>query len=303
MSQTPQRSLEEEWRGREPEPPGGGGGWLWVVIGAVVTVVIVCVVAVAVIYWQFQSRTDTEQPPSLALPPTHTPTAQAPEPETGQPTVTAVSSGTIHATQLSTLPVLDGSLDEWAGLPRYTSAFRVYSVQGWNGTEDLTAVWQLGWDNNNLYIAAEITDDTHVQTQVGNTVFKGDSLEIQFDTRNDGSSSLSQDNFQIHLSPGNFSNLAPSSYRYQGTTDGRWVDAPGQRVTVTAQQTSTGYIIEAAIPWLDLAMTPALDKVLGLALNADDNDTPGTAVQEVMMSNVSTRTLSNPTSWGTLVLK
>jgi hypothetical protein len=42
---------------------------------------------------------------------------------------------------------------------------------------------------------------------------------------------------------------------------------------------------------------------MGVALNANDDDVPGTAVQEVMMSHVSTRTLRNPTGWGTLTLK
>jgi hypothetical protein len=42
--------------------------------------------------------------------------------------------------------------------------------------------------------------------------------------------------------------------------------------------------------------------VMGLALNANDNDTPGTAAQEVMMSHVASRTLTDPTSWGTLTL-
>jgi hypothetical protein len=74
-------------------------------------------------------------------------------------------------------------------------------------------------------------------------------------------------------------------------------------VTVAAQQTDKGYNLEAAIPWSDLELTPAAGAVIGLALNANDNDTPGTAVQEVMMSHVAGRTLTNPTTWGTLTLQ
>jgi hypothetical protein len=48
---------------------------------------------------------------------------------------------------------------------------------------------------------------------------------------------------------------------------------------------------------------PEPDLIVGVALNANDNDTPGTAVQEVMMSHVATRTLRDPTGWGTLTLK
>jgi hypothetical protein len=62
-------------------------------------------------------------------------------------------------------------------------------------------------------------------------------------------------------------------------------------------------VLEAAVPWRDLEKVPEPDLIVGVALNANDNDTPGTAVQEVMMSHVATRTLRDPTGWGTLTLK
>ena len=64
-----------------------------------------------------------------------------------------------------------------------------------------------------------------------------------------------------------------------------------------------GYMLEAVIPWQDLDISPTPGLVLGLALNANDNDTPGTAVQEVMKSHVATRAFQDPTSWGTLTLR
>jgi hypothetical protein len=72
---------------------------------------------------------------------------------------------------------------------------------------------------------------------------------------------------------------------------------------VAAQPVEGGYVLEAAVPWRDLEKVPEPDLIVGVALNANDNDTPGTAVQEVMMSHVATRTLRDPTGWGTLTLK
>jgi hypothetical protein len=129
---------------------------------------------------------------------------------------------------------------------------------------------------------------------------------MQFDTeRNaDFGPGLSPDDYQITLSPGNFADLPPSAFRFQGTENGRILDAPGRhQVSVAAQETSEGYTLEAAIPWTDLNLTPRPGLVIGLALNANDNDVPGTAVQEVMMSHVAGRTLTDPTSWGTLTLE
>ena len=203
-------------------------------------------------------------------------------------------------------PVIDGLLDEWGGVPTYLSSFIVYQVPGWDGSDDLTAIWRLAWDMKNLYVGIEVADDVHVQNQTGNQLFRGDSVDIQFDTNRDGDfgDGLSPDDFQITLSPGDFAALLPSAARFQGTDSGQILDASGgHHLTMQARQVGTGYILEAAIPWGDLNLVPSVGLVIGLALNATDNDSPGTAVQEVMKSHISTRTLTDPTGWGTLTLR
>jgi len=79
-------------------------------------------------------------------------------------------------------PVIDGQLSEWTGGQSYSSFYMVYNDPGWDGTADLAAVWRLGWDEDNLYIAVEVRDDIHVQNQTGNQIYRGDSLDMQFDT-------------------------------------------------------------------------------------------------------------------------
>jgi hypothetical protein len=74
-------------------------------------------------------------------------------------------------------------------------------------------------------------------------------------------------------------------------------------VTLQARQTPEGYNLEAAIPWNDLNLAPAPGLLIGLSLNANDNDSPGTAAQEIMKSHISTRTFTDPSSWGTLTLR
>ena len=171
------------------------------------------------------------------------------------PATVAANLGAVQAERLAAAPTIDGSLSEWGSVAAVRSENRVYSVAGWDGSEDLTAVWQLAWDNGNLYVAVTVTDDTHVQTASGNQIFRGDSVDMQFDTaRNaDYGAGLSPDDFQITLSPGDFVSNSPSAFRYQGTTSGAILDAPGgNNVTVAAQQTGSGYTLEAAIPWSDL---------------------------------------------------
>jgi hypothetical protein len=169
----------------------------------------------------------------------------------------------------------------------------------------VTATWRLWWDNSNLFVAVQVEDDTHVQTQTGNQIFKGDSVSLQIDSdlAGDFGPELSPDDYQINLSPGDFASIAPSTFRFQGTSNGGTVDAPGHSIALAAQQTGQGYSLEAAIPWQDIDLTPAAGLVIGAAFNVNDNDSPGTAVQEVMKSHITTRAFRDPTSWGSLTLR
>ena len=213
--------------------------------------------------------------------------------------------GAVEARQMTVTPLIDGNLDEWADMPAFESSHLVYQVDGWDGTDDVTALWRLGWDNGNLYVAVQVDDDYHVQTQNGNQIFKGDGVSLQLDTQleADFGNRLSPDDFQINLSPGDFAGTPPVAYRFRGDNSGNLTDMPGHGIQVAARRSGDGYTLEAAIPWSNLGITPQSGLELGIALNANDNDTPGTAVQEVMMSHVATRKFSDPSSWGMVTLR
>jgi hypothetical protein len=247
--------------------------------------------------------------PSAAVPVLASPTLSAPTqpaPTEAAPTAAVQSGGAVDAVRLPEPPLIDGSLAEWSDVPAWQSAFVVFHTSSWDGSDDLQATWRLAWDSNNLYIGVEVIDDIHVQTQSGNQIFRGDSLDMQIDTDRSGDLGpvLSPDDFQFTFSAGDFVSLPPSAFLSQGTSDGRIVDAPGgNHAIVAAAPTALGYNLEAAMPWSDLNVTPSAGMILGLALNANDNDTLGTAVQEVMKSHVATRKLTEPNGWGTLTLR
>lgn len=326
-------SLDDEWQGLEPVQPKQRSEFLWIGVAlGVIALSCLCLVGAYFLIGQFSRQPGPGLPPPPSVPtplivltetavssPTDSPAASP----TNLPQMTATSplvptitlpaapptvpppTSNVEATPALSPPTIDGDLSEWVGIRAYESTYRVFSAPSWDGTDDLTAVWRLAWDATNLYIAVTVTDDVHVQTQTGNQIFRGDSVDMQFETNlARASSQLGPSNFQITFSPGNFAGLPPSAFRFQGTSQGQMLDAPGgHRVTVAAQKTAVGYNLEAAIPWSDLNVTPFTGLVMGVALNANDNDTPGTAVQEVMKSHVSTRTFANPTTWGTLTLR
>jgi hypothetical protein len=315
---------DDSWAGFSPEEPSGRNPWLWLVAG-LAGLAALCLCAAGGFFVVRTLQPATTPRPTLSVPTLAgqvTSPAASPEPAatvtlasdvmspapgmTPVATVPPAASGAVEAVRLAAPPVIDGLLNEWSAVQGTVSAFRVYNVANWDGSEDLVATWRLAWDADHLYVAVEVIDDTHVQTASGNQIFRGDSLDLQFDTDRPGDygPTLSPDDFQITLSPGDFAGLPPSAFRFQGTSQGQILDAPGgHHVVLAAVKTADGYTLEAAIPWSDLNLQPVAGLIIGLALNASDNDTPGTAVQEVMMSHVSTRTLSNPTTWGTLILK
>ncbi len=252
--------------------------------------------------------TATETPLPPTLPPIGpSPTLAAttppgtPPPTATSGTITARPNGSpVTAAFLSSAPVIDGDLADWSGTA-YKADQIVYGAASWSGSSDLSATYYLGWDSGNLYLAVRVTDDKFVQLSTGSQIYKGDSIELQFDADLAGdfsSTYLSSDDFQIGLSPGDFGTLSPEAYRwYPASQSGKLIS-----VQVQARQTASGYDLEARIPWVIFGLTPSAGARYGLALSISDDDLAGSAVQQSMVSNVGTRLLLDPTSWGTLIL-
>jgi hypothetical protein len=253
--------------------------------------------------------TATEVPPTLPpLEPTST-VAASPTPGAYLPTGTAtVSSLTnrpngspVTAAYLTAPPTIDGSLSDWSSTI-YSARQVIFGAGNWSGAADLSASYYIGWDTTNLYLGIKVSDDKLVQISHGASIFKGDDVELQLDSAlaiDFYTTSLSSDDFQIGLSPGNFDNLAPEAYRWYPVSQAGSLSS----VVVKANKDSGGYILEAKIPWAVFGLAPTGGEHYGFALSVSDDDLSGKAVQQSMVSSVSTRNLVNPTTWGTLILE
>lgn len=290
----------------------------WLVMGgALLIALVIAIGAVAGALWVLNQRVERSPAPVLIIP---TPrSTELPEsagenpPAVGQPVATATLPGSqpnpgdseVTAVRMVSRPTIDGILDEWRDIDSFAAPYRVYAVSNWDGSDDLAAAWRLSWDEDALYFAVQITDDRHVQTQTGADTFKGDSVDIQLDTDRPGdfAAAVSPDDFQLAFSPGNFAELPAEAFRFQGNNSGQMVASPGHSLRVAAQSLDDGYVLEGAIPWSDIGVSPTPGLKMGANFNATDNDSTGVAVQEVMISNVASRTFRNPTTWGIVVLE
>lgn len=243
--------------------------------------------------------------PTVTLPPpSATWTAGAPTLTAPPPTPTASglarSGGPLISAARRDAPTLDGDLSDWPALVDVIDK-GAFGGDQWTGSGDATAVYATGWDANNLYLAVRVSDDVFVQTQRGETLFRGDSLELLLDADLAGdfnSTALSGDDFQLGLSPGNFEGVNADSWLWFPAGS---AGTPGG-VGLGARRTASGYDLEAGIAWSLFGVTPTAGTRVGFLLSLNDNDSPSTAQQQAMVSSTAGRRLTNPGTWGTLEL-
>ncbi|MBI5052102.1 MAG: hypothetical protein HZB52_02405 [Chloroflexi bacterium] len=258
-------------------------------------------------------QVETLAPQSTSLPPTESPTAIG-----AGATATPVRTATRAPVIATAIPLarpngillraprrsatIDGDLSEWGALP-YAINAATYKPENISGASDNSATFGLGWDATYLYVAVNVIDDVYVQTQTGNAIYKGDSIEILFDADLRGDfnvNTLNGDDVQLGLSIGNPSTANPAAQAFIWYPS-RLGGAPGG-VRLAGKLTSNGYTVEAAIPWTALTGSGSANNRYGFVISVSDNDTPSTADQQSLISSVATRKLFDPTSWGTLVL-
>ena len=239
------------------------------------------------------SSTATQIPPTSTPVPTNTPVSYVGPGQRSGPSMTAG--------YLDQPPTIDGSFDEW-DLDQNFADSVVAGASNWTGDADLSARATWGWDSTNLYLAARVKDDRYVQNASGKNIFKGDSVEILIDTNVSGDfylRDLTADDFQLGMSPGSGApGNDPQAYLWYPSSQA----GERQKVKIGAMKTDDGYRIEAQIPWSTFGITPVAGEHFGFAFSVSDNDNTSQNVQQSMVSNVATRVLTDPTTWGDLTL-
>jgi hypothetical protein len=245
---------------------------------------------------------DTEVPSQT---PTLSPPTSAP---TSTPVATQSSAGpsmrqrdSVAAVYFDVPPTIDGKLGDW-GLDTYQIDNVVYGADRWNNPADLSGSVMVGWDEKYLYLAFRVKDADYVQLAHGESLFKGDSVEVLLDTDVPDDyyvRALNTDDYQLGISPG-------SSDPGEDTEAYLWfpesIEGTRSKVVVGAEKVDNGYRLETAIPWSIFDVTPGESQHFGFVASISDNDRSGEQLQQSMVSNVSTRRLTDPTTWGDLTL-
>jgi chitinase len=201
---------------------------------------------------------------------------------------------------------IDGRLDDWPAAPDFTfdqDSQIVYRLQpgNWNGPQDFSARAWAGWAADGLYFAFEVTDDRHIQDWSGPSLWQGDYMELQIDTRLDDDyddTAMSDDDYQLGFSPGDFASVLPEAAVWFGPVEAAQVKLIRQAQTRAGE----GYVMEVFLP-IGLLQGLRLEAgaAFGMNVNPSDTDHAGQP-QKLMMSTSPIRTLSDPTTFGKIVL-
>jgi hypothetical protein len=263
--------------------------------------------------------------------PTNTPEATATEDGAGdEPTATldsgisyvgpAVRSGpSITASYIDKNLNIDGDLYEWDPPIQKVINYVVYGANNWTGELDASGTVVAGWDEDYLYIGVRVKDDKYVQETNKEKLYLGDSIEIVFDRYVSADyylQAMTADDYQIGISPGQYG-IETCAMISGKVTTGCTPEPPqaymwmpkenaGKKseIKIGAIESGKGYQVEFKIPWSLLGVSnPAAGDHYGFAISISDNDKDGKLLQQSMVSNVSTRFYSDPTTWGDLYLK
>ncbi|NLE29568.1 MAG: hypothetical protein GX629_07870, partial [Phycisphaerae bacterium] len=142
---------------------------------------------------------------------------------------------------------------------------------GWKGPDNLSCKTRITWNNQYLYILAEVTDNIHCQPHNDINIWKADAMQIAIDTLNDAQPTRPYDNndyeYGFALCPDN----QVVTWRWQapaGTKTGLMKNNLSR-----IERTGTKTVYHLAIPWRELApLKPKSGTVLGLNFIVADND-------------------------------
>ena len=190
----------------------------------------------------------------------------------------------------STVPTIDGTKEAlW-------NSYGLTTLKKSNGATgaDLSATYRMTYDATNLYLFADVTDDTKVNDSAND--WEDDGVEIYIDLGNSKPGSYGANQYQyVFTWTNNLTANTPTSIAEtkHGATAG-----------VVSKQTSSasGYMMEIQIPWASLggASMPVSGTYMGFDMSVNDDDDGGTRDNQLSWNDATYGEWNNPSLFGTV---
>ena len=83
---------------------------------------------------------------------------------------------------LGETPVIDGDLGDWVKVEAGEfDGFTPHNGGIHDGDDDASGTFKLVWTEEGLYLAVDVTDDSHLNNGSGNSIYNGDSVQVAID--------------------------------------------------------------------------------------------------------------------------
>jgi len=200
---------------------------------------------------------------------------------------------------------IDGNLTGWDKSNPISMKDVSFFKEGlaWGGPADLSGNAYLSWDENNLYLAAEITDSMPlVNNKKGQDIWNGDAIELVMST-NPGADpkreSFDTTDYQIGFGTGDGKTNPPTIWSWQ-----RRRTPTDSEIVVKKSAKPLGYIMEAKIPWsfFPNSFVPSSGTKVGFDIAFDDADKTGERERQLIW-NGDYYFYKDPSVWGMLEFK
>ena len=221
---------------------------------------------------------------------TYTITAVATDNSSNKTTSSAVVINVVNAFKIyktATPITIDGTVDAIWNNASVVSASATKLLSGTvTNAADLSGNFKALWDNTNLYVLANVSDD--VLKHDSQNAYDDDGIEVYVDINNDKATTYGANDVQYSFDWNNGTTIGvlPSGRLTTGISYAI--------VTVTG-----GYAVEASIPWSTLQGTPAVNQLVGIDFMINDDDDGGTRDGKLSWNASSDSAWTDPSKMGT----
>jgi len=196
---------------------------------------------------------------------------------------------------VSSVPIIDGQMESvWLYAEEHKIA---NAIQAASSDADCSGSWRAYWDSQYLYVFIDVNDDAVVgdSTTLGDK-YNDDSVEIFVDVGNTKATTYDDNHFQYRFGW----DPADPTLGTLGADHGSSLDGIDRAFSVT----STGYSVEARVPWSILYPTggPAMGDLMGFDAQINDDDDGGGRDSQLDWYSTTNDAWQDPSVFGTVVI-
>ena len=185
-------------------------------------------------------------------------------------------------------PAIDGKADDlWSESRRYKIGNVIYSPA--SSDEDFSASYKAMWDEKNLYVLVNVTDDSLKNDS--DEFWLDDGVEVFIDADNSKSGGYDDNDYQYFFEWAE-ANPGMGEFKHGRTTG----------VEFAIERVEVGYRVEIKLPWSTLGVEPSAGKKIGLDVHVNDDDDGGDRDTKLTWRGKEDNAWQTPSVFGTAEL-